>query len=74
MNPATISEVKDLLTNAMMSIMGVDKMTYIKPVMTEKGPGFAVFTADGTQLAVFPTQEAAFYSARKHNLTPVHLH
>lgn len=51
-------------------------LTYIRPVeMGEgKGKGFAVCTEDGVQLAVFGSHEAAFFSARQHNLTPVSVH
>ncbi len=49
-------------------------ITYIKPVHVGDGFGYAVCTEDGAQLAIFATQEAAFYSARQFNLTPMVLH
>lgn len=62
------------LEELMMAMVGVETMAYIKPVSDGMEPGFAVFAADGTQLAVFPTEESAFYTARQNNLDPVSLH
>jgi hypothetical protein len=56
-----------------MSMMGITTMTYIRPVPNNKG-GFAVCAADGTELAVFESYDAAFFTARQFNLTPVNIH
>ena len=57
-----------------MSMMGITTMTYIRPVPNNKGSGFAVCAADGTELAVFESYDAAFFTARQFNLTPVNIH
>ena len=62
------AQVEDL----MMAMMGLETMAYIKPVT--EGAGYAVFAADGTQLAVFETKEVAYYTALRHNLAPVSIH
>ena len=49
-------------------------VAYVRPVMTDKGKNYAVCTADGTQLAVFPTQDAAYFAAKQHDLEPVLIH
>jgi len=49
-------------------------ITYIKPVITEQGSVYAVCTEDGVELALFPTREAAVYSARQFNLLPMSMH
>ena len=49
-------------------------VAYVRPVMTEKGKHYAVCTADGTQLAVFPTQDAAYFAAKQHELEPMLIH
>ena len=49
-------------------------VAYVRPVMTEKGKNYAVCTADGTQLAIFPTQDAAYFAAKQHELEPVLIH
>lgn len=47
---------------------------YLKPVTTQQGKGFAVYTDSGEQLAVFTSKDAAFFAARQHDLEPVLLH
>ena len=49
-------------------------VAYVRPVMTEKGMNYAVCTADGTQLALFPTQDAAYFAAKQHDLDPMLIH
>lgn len=71
--PNTPKQTQDLASLAM-SLVGVAHVAYIKPVQQDVGTGFAVFAADGTQLAVFPSYEAAFFTARQHNLEPVSIH
>jgi hypothetical protein len=62
------------LEELMMAMVGVETMAYIKPVSDGIEPGYAVFAADGTQLAVFPTAEGAYYTAKQNNLDPVSIH
>ena len=47
---------------------------YVRPVITEKGTNYAVCSADGTQLALFATQDAAYFAAKQHDLEPALLH
>jgi hypothetical protein len=49
-------------------------VAYVRPIMTEQGKSYAVCTTDGTQLAVFATQDAAYFAAKQHDLEPVLLH
>lgn len=49
-------------------------VAYIRPVVTENGKNYAVCTADGTQLALFETQDAAYFAAKQHDLDPVLIH
>jgi len=46
-------------------------VAYVRPVMTDKGKNYAVCTADGTQLALFATQDAAYFAAKQHDLDPM---
>jgi hypothetical protein len=62
------------LEDIMMAMVGLETMAYIKPVQDGLALSYAVFAADGTQLAMFDTQESAFYNAVKHNLAPVSIH
>ncbi len=49
-------------------------IAYVRPVTTEKGLHYAVCSADGTQLAIFSTQDAAYFAAKQHDLEPVLIH
>lgn len=49
-------------------------LAYVKPISTNRGMGYAVCAADGTQLAIFSDQEVAFFAARQHDLEPVLIH
>ncbi len=58
------------LEDLMMAMVGLETMAYIKAVDTQ----FAVFAADGTQLALFDDFETAHFNAVKHNLAPASIH
>jgi hypothetical protein len=62
------------LEDIMMAMVGLETMAYIKPVRDGLVMSYAVFAADGTQLAMFETEEKAFYNAVKHNLSPASIH
>lgn len=49
-------------------------VAYVRPVETDRGPGYAVCAGDGTRLAVFATQDAAIFAARQHDLEPALVH
>lgn len=49
-------------------------IAYVRPVATGNGQGFAVCSADGTQLAVFGSFDAAVCAARQHDLEPLPIH
>jgi hypothetical protein len=61
------------LEDLMMAMVGLETMAYIKPVSEGAFTSYAVFAADGTQLAIFESEEKAYYNAVKHNLAPVSL-
>jgi hypothetical protein len=57
-----------------LSIMLQSPVAYVRPVNTEKGMHYAVCASDGTQLALFSTQDAAYFAAKQHDLEPVLIH
>lgn len=57
-----------------MTMLGITELAYIKPVTDGAEQGFAVCAADGTQLAIFATLEAAYITAKQNDLEPVALH
>jgi Protein of unknown function (DUF1150). len=48
------------LEDIMMAMVGLETMAYIKPIRDGLILSYAVFAADGTQLALFDSEETAF--------------
>lgn len=65
----TASPAADAL--AMHDMTGV---AYIKAIENDMGLGYAIFSAEGAELAIFPTRAAAYYTARQHDLEPFDVH
>lgn len=68
------SNNKQVSTEAVTVMMDSLPMAYVRPIMTESGKVYAVCTADGTQLATFSTEDAAFLAARQNDLEPMFTH
>jgi len=57
------------------ALLGMQDVAYIKRVAGSDGVvGFAIFAADGTQVALLPDREIAFATVRQHELEPVSVH
>lgn len=54
--------------------LGVSDLAYVRPVEIEGQNLFAVFTADGTQVAVLPSREAAVATILRHDLEVASVH
>lgn len=54
--------------------LGVSDLAYVKPVEIEGQSLFAVFTADGTQVAVLSSRDAAVATILRHDLEVVSIH
>ncbi len=55
-------------------MLDANPVAYVRPVITEQGKTYGVFSSDGQQLALFSTQEAAYFAAKQHDLDPVLIH
>ena len=53
---------------------GVDLVAYVKPVVVDGAPGYAIHAADGTELTVVAGRAAAFAAVRRHEMEPVSVH
>lgn len=51
-----------------------ENLAYIRCIASARGVGYGVYLSDGTELAIFPSFNAAFYTARQHDLEPVQVH
>jgi hypothetical protein len=69
MNPTT-----QMLSQRASALFPEVALAYVKPVSTDKGQAFAVCSSEGEMLALFPTQDAAFFAAKQHELEPMLLH
>jgi hypothetical protein len=57
-----------------LAALGLQGLAYMKPVVIDKAPAYAVFAADGTQIGALPTREAALAALHENGLEPVSLH
>lgn len=65
---------KNIESDAVSILLESAPIAYIRSVNTDKGRRYAVCTTDGTQLAMFATQDAAYFAAKQHDLEPVLIH
>ncbi|MEM8915781.1 MAG: DUF1150 family protein, partial [Pseudomonadota bacterium] len=54
--------------------LGLNQVAYIRDVVKDGRPGFAIHGADGTFLTVVSSREAAEGVIRSNELTPVSIH
>ena len=60
--------VRDLAT------LAIEELAYVKPVVVDGEPAYAIHAADGTRLAVAGDREIAMVAVRLHELYPVSVH
>ena len=54
--------------------LGVSQVAYIKPLEQEGESYYAIYAADGTQMAILASREAALAAIRQHDMEPLTLH
>lgn len=54
--------------------LGVSDLAYIKPVTHEGQPAYAIYAADGTQMAIAFERDLAIATIRQHDLEAVDVH
>jgi len=57
-----------------LAALGLQGVAYIKLMVVDEAPAYAVFAADGTQIGALPTREAALAAMRENDLEPVSVH
>lgn len=62
------------ISPAELAALGLEGVAYIKPVPIDGADGFAIFAADGSQLAIMPTRDQAVAAIRRHELEPIPVH
>ena len=56
------------------ALLGVNDMAYVKRVVVNDEPCFAIHSADGTRLAVVPNEDIAYATVRQNDLEPMSVH
>lgn len=54
--------------------LGLSQVAYVKTLVQDGDNNFAIYAADGTQMAVLASQEAALAAIRQHDMEPLTLH
>lgn len=62
------------LTERQLAALGVSEIAYIKPVVLNGVPAFAIHGADGTPMAVADNEEVAMAAIRQHDMLPARVH
>ena len=57
-----------------LGLLGMEDVAYVKRVMVDGAPAFAVHAADGAEIAVLPDRDLAFAVVRQQDLQPVSVH
>ena len=53
------------------ALLGAPDIAYVKPVVTEHGAGFGIYSANGREMAVVADRDVAFALVRQHDMEPV---
>jgi len=56
------------------ALLGMNDVAYVKRVIVNDEVGYAIHSADGTQVAVLADLAVAYAAIRQHELEPVSLH
>lgn len=62
------------LSTEQLAKLGVSQIAYVKSVMVNGEPAFAIHAADGTPMAVADDRDVAIAAIREHEMVPALLH
>ena len=62
------------ISTEQLASLGVGEIAFVKPVMTEAGPGFAIHAADGTPLAIATNAPLAVAAIIQNEMVPSLVH
>jgi hypothetical protein len=69
----TSEEMRHMTANDL-AMLGMQDIAYVKPVVVDGASSFAIYAADGTQMALIANRELAFAVVRQNELEPVSVH
>jgi hypothetical protein len=62
------------LTATQLAKLGVAQVAYVKAIVVNGAPAFAIHAADGTPMALAEEREVAVAAIRQHEMLPVSVH
>ena len=62
------------ISAAQLESFGIDEIAFVKPVMTENGPAFAIHAADGTPMAIASAVPVAAAAIIQNDMLPTLVH
>jgi hypothetical protein len=71
--PGTVFDIHHIST-AQPASLGMEEIAFVKPVMTDNGPAFAIHAADGTPMAIASNQSLAQAAIIQNDMLPSLVH
>jgi hypothetical protein len=71
--PGTVLDIHHISASQLASL-GMEEIAFVKPVMTENGPAFAIHAADGTPMAIASDIKLASAAIIQHDMVPSLVH
>jgi hypothetical protein len=71
--PGTVFDIHHI-SAAELANLGMEEIAFVKPVMTDKGPAFAIHAADGTPMAIASDSMLAQAAIIQHDMQPSLVH
>ena len=72
-NPSVIFDIHEISV-AQLARLGMEQIAFVKPVMTENGPAFAIHAADGTPMAIAANRPLAQAAIIQNDMVPNLVH
>jgi hypothetical protein len=71
--PGSVIDIHHI-TAAQLASLGMEEIAFVKPVMTENGPAFAIHAADGTPMAIASNSPLAQAAIIQNDMLPSLVH
>lgn len=72
-NPGTVLDIHHI-SPAQLAALGMEQIAFVKPVMTDQGPAFAIHAADGTPMAIASNAPLAAAAIIQNDMVPTLVH
>jgi hypothetical protein len=71
--PGTVLDIHHI-SAAQLANLGMEEIAFVKPVMTDTGPAFAIHAADGTPMAIASNASLAAAAIIQNDMVPSLVH